>query len=268
LRSVNHRFLDLQFRMPRQMTFCEDMLRKRLSALIPRGHVDVYASLREVTAVVPEVKLNTGLLKAVSMQAQEAGRELDNVDANLRIADLLGLPQVISIENQAADEEELACAAAAAMDEAADRLLEMRMAEGIALESAMRGQLASLEEIRRQIAMLAPQMAVLARQRITERLGALLQEALPPERLAAEVAVIADKAAVDEELVRLRAHIESMERLMGTDGEGKKMDFLIQELHREVNTVGSKSISLELTQLVLEAKALVEKLREQIQNIA
>jgi len=262
LRSVNHRFLDLSFRMPRSLGFAEDAVRGIIAKGIERGHVDIYVSLRETAPITPQVHVDLPLAQALRQAANDIGGEVPTP------AQLMALPQVVQLLPPVEDEEPLLQAACEATQQAVTALLDMRRREGAALCGVLAEQLDALEGVVSGMDTQAPQVRELLYARVRERVEALLGEAIEPARLAQEAAILADKAAVDEELARLRAHIVALRELLSQEGQGKRMDFLIQELHREVNTTGSKSQGLELTRLVLEGKSIVEKLREQVQNLA
>lgn len=267
LRSVNHRYLDLSFRFPRALNFVEPLMRKMLSAGLARGHVDVslaYQNHRQdAKRVEPDIALALSYCQAAQRIAQEA-----NLSQALLIGDLLRLPDVMGVTEEAEDEEVLGGLIEQAAQAALADLVAAREHEGAAIQRDLKGHLHCLGVVLSDMKSLAPNQPEVYRQKLEERLSRLVFEGLDPQRLAQEVALFADKVAVDEELARLSAHIEQMDGLLfGDEPLGRKMDFLVQEMNREVNTIGSKASDLSLTRLVLESKNVLEKMREQIQNV-
>lgn len=267
LRSVNHRYLDLSFRLPRPLQPLEPMLRKQLSERLSRGHVDLSFSLESEASAGSAVKADVGLVRAYAKAAREVA-EAAGIRAELDLATLLSLPDVLIHAEAKQDEEALASLAQEALGLAIDRLLESRAAEGEALRADLSGYLDQLARLTREMTKLAPLQAEGFQSRLRERLKGLEVDGLEPQRLAQEVAIFADRVAVDEELARLEAHIEQMRQILRQGGAmGRKLDFLAQEMGREVNTTASKASLIELTRLCLEGKNCVEKIREQVQNL-
>ena len=268
LKSVNHRFLDVALRLPRRLLFLEDGIRKQLAASLSRGHVDVFLNYRNTRNDAEQVRVNTGLLAAYTAAVREANKELYLPD-NFGLAEALQLPDVTEVteadEDQAAVQELCSQAVAAALEE----LIRMRELEGERLKADLEQKVRNVDDLASQIETRAPSVVTEYRDKLKERISQLLDGAEVDEsRLAMEVAVFADRAAIDEELVRLHSHVAQM-RLLFTDPEpaGKRMDFIVQEMNREFNTIGSKANDKDLTNLVLSGKTEVEKIREQIQNI-
>ena len=183
------------------------------------------------------------------------------------VGDLLLLPDVVRVAEAAEDEETLKGLMIQAAGQAVSQLIDAREREGAALACDLRGHLDSLGGMLRLMKALAPEQPENYRRKLSERIARLMPEGIEPQRLAQEVALFADRVAVDEELARLDAHIGQMgELLEAREPMGRKMDFLVQEMNREVNTIGSKTSELQMTRLVLDAKNALEKMREQIQN--
>lgn len=266
MKSVNHRFLDLSFRMPRSLQAMEQAVRAQVSAALSRGHVDVSVSYVLNAADARRVQVDLQLLQAYHQALSEAKQAVPVEDA-LRLSDLLAMPDVLSVTQQ--DDEQ---AAAALMEQAVAaalvQLLEARRLEGDAMQRDLASHLVTLRRLHQEMTVQAAVQPALARERLTARLQEARLEGNDPQRLVQEVALLCDRSAVDEELVRLAAHLDQLQELLVAEGpQGRKLDFLAQEMNREANTIGSKSILIDLTRSVLEMKNVLEKLREQIQNI-
>lgn len=265
LRSVNHRYLDIACRLPRSLSFLEDTVRREVAPLI-RGHVDVFVNVRRVQGSSRQVQVDEGLAAAY----REAGRrlcELTGAPDDLSVSKLLRLEGVAELTEAAMDEEAVAALCARALREAVGQLQAMRLREGENLRADLSAHLDAAQTLRERIAARAPGVTEDYRARLTERLSRLPIEPVEPQRLAQEVALMADKCAIDEELARLMSHIGQLRAYLGAEGEvGKKMDFLIQEMNREANTIGSKGSDAEIAQCVVDLKSEIEKLREQVQN--
>ncbi len=266
LRSVNHRFLDLSFRLPRGMSFMEDMLRKQLAPL-KRGHVDVTMTLQQTIGAGGTVTVDTTLALAYMNAAKEL-EQATGAPNDMTVNRLMELEGVTTVTETALDEEALLQQGQAAAEQAMAQLITMRNLEGERMRDDLLGHLDASAVLRERIAERAPAVVDDYRQRLTERLTKLPIEPVDPARLAQEVALMADKCAVDEELSRLNSHIAQMRSYLNASGEvGKKMDFLIQEMNREANTIGSKCSDAAMAQCVVDLKSEIEKLREQIQNV-
>ena len=273
VRSVNHRFLDLHVRLPEGWEPLEPRLRQRVRQHIRRGHVDVALRIEPTGNV--SVQLNQPLAAAYARAAQELSRQFA-VSPAIDFVALMRLPGVVAGTGIPSEEEvERAVGMAVrCLDDALVRLDEMRSAEGASLAAEMRGRLTKIssraEEIEKLAATLRPDYA----RRLGERLAELLgNTAIDPARLAQEAALLAERSDVSEEVARLRSHLQQFDALLESDPEaGKKLDFLLQEMQRESNTMLSKTPGVEgqglaITDLALEVKAEVERLREQMQNV-
>ncbi len=267
LKSVNHRFLDLAFRMPRSFAFLENDRRARISNKLARGHVDIFVTYKNSRDDARKVTLDSALLGEYLTTLRQGG--IDHMlDDNLRLRDVLSMQDVLTVEEAEEDQQALSALALSALDTALDSLCAMRRREGEAMRGDVETRLDTLERTAHAIDERAPQWLEEYRQRLRARIEEICQMQLDEARLTQEVALAADKAAVDEETVRLRSHIAQMRDLLKqSEPAGRKLDFLVQEMNREVNTTGSKSSDLILTGMVVDAKAELEKIREQIQNI-
>jgi uncharacterized protein (TIGR00255 family) len=267
LKSVNHRFLDLAFRMPRSFAFLENDMRAHISNKLARGHVDIFVTYKNSRDDARKVTLDSALLGAYLTTLRQGG--IDHMlDDNLRLRDVLSMQDVLTVEEADEDQQALSALTLSALDTALDSLCAMRRREGEAMRGDVETRLDTLERTAHAIDERAPQWLEEYRQRLRARIEEICQMQLDEARLTQEVALAADKAAVDEETVRLRSHIAQMRDLLKqSEPAGRKLDFLVQEMNREVNTTGSKSSDLILTGMVVDAKAELEKIREQIQNI-
>lgn len=267
LKSVNHRFLDINVRMSRSLLFLEDELRKVIGQYLSRGHIEVsvvYTNNREDARVV---NIDLPLLA----QYQKAFAHLEELGISNKIdAGLVArLNDVLTVTQNDDDREEVLRIMALAAAQACGQMRDMRAVEGQHLKEDLLAKLESLENFTAQIKdrteNTCGEYAEKLRQRVNELLGEVPVE---EQRLAQEIAIYADRVSVDEELVRLKAHIANMRSYIdSSEPVGRKLDFLIQELNREINTIGSKSVDAQVAALVVEAKGEIEKLREQIQNI-
>lgn len=267
LRSVNHRFLDVSTKFPRTLVCCEDMVRKVIGSRLSRGHVDVFVTYEDNRQGKSDISVD--LVTAARYKEIASLLEGIGFTDDLTVSAVLKMPEVTSLKGEDDDEEAICLLAKAATEEACDKLVEMRTVEGEELKKDFLKKLDEVERLTSEIESRAPVVgenyAVKLRQRIEESLaGVDIDEA----RLLNEVAFFVDKANIDEEITRLKGHIAHGRSIIAEKGPvGKKLDFLVQEMNREVNTTGSKSNDLYITERVLLAKNEVEKIREQVQNI-
>jgi uncharacterized protein (TIGR00255 family) len=276
VKSVNHRFLDLKMRMPEGLEQYEPRLRQAVRERIHRGHVEIQVAAEPRTAAT--VHVNQELVKAY-LRAAEALRQETRAAADVDVVGLLRLPGVISGLGVAApqseeSQEQLGRALEDCLRDALAKLDEMRRSEGAHLIVELRARLAKIETEADQVRVLAETLRPAFAKRLDARLKELLNGAsLEPARLAQEAAILAERSDISEELQRLHSHVSQFGNLLGGAGEmGKKLDFLLQEMHREANTLLSKTPgvdteALAITGLALEIKSDIEKLREQVQNI-
>ena len=268
LKSVNNRFLDIGMKLPRQLSFLEDGLRKLLNDSLSRGHVDVFVNYRNLRSDAKTVRVDEALLKAYLTAARESAKAFDLAD-DLTLSKALTLPDVTTILPADEDQQALMDLAKSVMTEAIENLKAMRLKEGERLKLDLSARMDTMTGYAAAIERRAPAVVEEYRTKLTARIEELLGETeVDRARLATEVAIFADRAAIDEEIVRLNTHlIHFRELLVADEPVGRKMDFLVQEMNRECNTIGSKANDGELTSIVLLSKAEIEKLREQIQNI-
>lgn len=268
-RSVNHRFLDLSFRMPRSFAFLEDALRKQLQQALTRGHVDVYVSYTNAREDARELRVNEGLVRSY---LQAAGRiaQLTGAQEDMPISNWLRLPDVLTLSETAEDEAAILALAQQALEAALAQQITMRTREGANLGLDLNQRAQQVLALCEQIEQRAPFVVEEYRRKLTQRIAELLQPdvAADADRLAVEVAMFADRASIAEELVRLKSHVAQFTQTMQTQGAvGRKLDFIVQEMNREANTIGSKASDRQIAAHVVDLKSEIEKIREQVQNI-
>lgn len=268
LKSVNHRYLDLSFRIPRHVSFLEDDIRRFLSEKLTRGHVDAFVTYRNTRTDARTVVFDSALLEAFLRAGAEC-REKYGLAYDLTVTAALRLPDVADVVEAEEDREAVADLLRRTLETACAELIEMRRLEGERLSADLKKRLNTVLEIRARIAERAPFVVEDYRNKLSERITALLQNVeIDEARLAAEVAIFADKANIDEELVRLQSHVSAAYELLDNgSAAGRKLDFIVQEMNREFNTIGSKANDKEITSLVIDGKAEIEKIREQVQNL-
>lgn len=276
VKSVNHRFLDVRFRLPEGFDVYELRLRQIVRERIHRGHIDVNVNVQPGTAV--PVQVNRELLRAYSNAAEELRRQM-GASAELDVVSLLRLPGVIgnlapALPETDEEQDRLGRALDQCLREALLKLDEMRHAEGRHLAEDLRTRVARIHQQAEEVRTLATALTPAFARRLQNRLKELLNgTGIEPARLAQEAALLAERSDISEELDRLRSHLQQFAKLLDGAGElGKKLDFLLQEMHREANTMLSKTPGVEnealaITSLALEIRAEIEKLREQVQNI-
>ncbi|HEY7139830.1 MAG TPA: YicC/YloC family endoribonuclease [Methylomirabilota bacterium] len=268
-RSVNHRFLETSLKLPRGLTASEPDLRRLVQGRIARGRVDVTVTLRKTAAATPSVRTDIALGLAYARGARALG-EATGIPAEVSAADLLRLPGVVTVED--AEEEDGAGGVVllkTAATEAIDELCRMRQTEGAALARDLGSHVEALGSWVRGVEGLLPAALARIQARLRDRVQVILGETpADPGRLAQEVATWAARSDVAEELARLGSHLGQLRALLAEGGAvGRQLDFLTQELHREVNTIASKADDGELVARALEARTLVERIREQVQNV-
>jgi uncharacterized protein (TIGR00255 family) len=268
LRSVNAKFCEVKARLPRELAPLESALVKLLKERIARGTIDALVRRTTAGALSAEPQVNTALVNAYTTALRRAARDAGLAE-DLALRDLLPLEGIVRLEERPPDVASAERALTAASDTAVAALVTVRRREGAALEVDLRTRAAGIRNLIGRVSTGAPASVAAYRERLAERVKEILGEVnIDPGRLEQEVVLFADRSDVTEELVRLGTHISEMERLLSRDGPvGRQLDFLIQEMHREANTIGSKSASAEIAQIVVELKAEIERMREQVQNV-
>lgn len=269
IKSVNHRYNDISIRMPRHISYLEEDLKKKIKAYVKRGKVDVFINLEYVSDSYIDIKVDIPLAKSYKMALENLTRELDLVDS-IRLNNILNIPDIIKFDKKEVDDDLISESLFKAMDIALNNLGEMKSSEGESLKEDMLLKLEEAEIKIKEIEERAPIVVIEYKEKLEERVRELIDKdlAIDKERLSTEIALLADKSSIDEELVRLKSHINQFRIIFKEDDAiGRKLDFLIQEFNREINTIGSKSNDVTISNNVVDLKSIIEKIREQIQNI-
>ena len=268
LRAVNNRYLDCGVKLPRALSFAEEAVKQAVKNSISRGKVDVFISMRSENAADAKVSLNTAMVEgylAAMRQMVESYPVKDDISVSL----LSKMPEVFSVEKPEVDEAQLLSDLMGVVEEALSGFDAMRRTEGQALENDLRSRGCAIEGLVSQVEAGNAQTVEDYRTRLENKLREVLANtAIDESRILTEAAIFADKVAVDEETVRLRSHLQQMYAMLTAGGAmGRKLDFLLQEMNREANTIGSKCTDVRLARIVVDIKAELEKIREQTQNI-
>ena len=270
IKSVNHRYSDITVKMPRRYTFAEDKIKNTVKDKIRRGKVDVSIIVENITENDVNIKLNSMLAKQYYDNLTELRSEFD-LSGDISLQFLASLPDVMKAIPDVEDEEKITKAILEAVSEAASNLEKMRAVEGEKLAEDLIAKGEYIKNILDKIAERAPQVVTdytaKMKERIQELVGSSVQ--VPEDRILVEAAVFADKCAIDEEITRLNSHLVQLKNIIekSSQPDGKKLDFLVQEMNREANTIGSKANDITITNYMLEIKSEIEKIREQVQNI-
>ena len=268
LKSVNHRYADFSFRVSRHYAFLEETIKAHLKKHISRGKVDVLISIHKQTDDSKVVSLNSALAKSYMDALTRIGEEF-GIENDVKVSTLAAFDGIFDMTHTEDDEGELLARVLTVCGEALDGFMDMRTREGekLAADMLMRNELISVELDK--IEVIAPTTVIEHREKIEQRIRELLDGAPVDEnRLLTETAIFADKLSITEEIIRLRSHMGEFKHIMSANEPvGRKLDFLLQEMNREANTIGSKSNNIEIAKLVVNIKAELEKIREQLQNI-
>lgn len=277
IRSVNHRYAELSVKMPRRYTFAEEQLKAVVKKLAKRGKIEVFIQVEGLTGEDSNIQLNLPVAKqyyenltslSQAFMPQIASGKMDGA---IRLEYLAGLPDVMKPSQAVEGEEEILDALTASVREAVEKLDEMRRMEGEKLAEDILQRAELIRILVAEIEKRSPQVTAEYTRRLSERIKELIGASaeLPEERILTEAAIFADKCNVTEEIVRLNSHVRQLGDIIrkSSQPDGKKLDFLVQEMNREANTIGSKANDLEITAAALSIKSEVEKIREQVQNI-
>lgn len=270
IKSVNHRYSDINIKMPRRYSFAEDKIKNAVKSIARRGKIDVSIIVENVTEDDTTIKLNTMVAKQYYDNLKVLKSEFE-VTGDVSLQFLATLPDVMKAIPDVEDEEEICKSLLIPAQAAAEKLDEMRKVEGqkLAEDLIMRGGL--IQDLVKRIEERSPQVTVAYTERLRERIKELIGNSvtIPEDRILVEAAIFADKCSITEELVRLNSHIDQLKNIItkSNQPDGKKLDFLVQEMNREANTIGSKANDIEITNMMLEIKSEIEKIREQVQNI-
>lgn len=268
LRSVNNRYLDCSVRLPRSLSFAEDAVKQAVKNTISRGKVDVFISVHSEGAGDVKVTLNAAMVEGYLAAMKQMAADYD-VREDISVSVLSRMSDVFTVDRAEVDEEQLLADLLSVVNQALENFDAMRAAEGKALENDLRSRGGTILELVAQVEAGSGQTVLDYRTRLENKLKEVLANtSIDESRILTEAAIFADKVAVDEETVRLRSHLEQMDHMLTTGGAiGRKLDFLLQEMNRESNTIGSKCSDVRLARIVVEIKAELEKIREQTQNI-
>lgn len=268
LKSVNHRYLDVNIRMPKKLNFFETSIRTLLKSYANRGKVDIFITYEDLSQAQSSVKYNP-LIAAEYMKYFKQMKEEFGLENDISVSALARFPEVLTMEEQVEDEEELWNGLKKALEGAFAQFVETRITEGENLKKDILAKLTFLEQEVSAVEERSPQIVAEYRQKLEEKVAELLADTqLEENRLAAEVILYADKICTDEEVVRLKSHIQHMRAtLEEKEGIGRKLDFIAQEMNREANTILSKANDIEVSNHAISLKTEIEKIREQIQNI-
>ena len=268
IRSVNNRYLDCSVRLPRILSFAEDAVKQAVKAAVSRGKVDVFITAHSEGGDEVQISLNKGVLAGYLAAMRQMVAEFDVTD-DIRVSTVSRLPDVFTVEKPEVDEEQLQKDLMSVVAQALESYNTMRAAEGVALDKDLRTRGQTILELVSQVEAGNAQTVIDYRARLEAKLREVLANtAIDESRILTEAAIFADKVAVDEETVRLRSHLQQMNTMLDGGGAiGRKLDFLLQEMNREANTIGSKCTDVRLARIVVDIKAELEKIREQTQNI-
>ncbi|HIX99577.1 YicC family protein [Faecalicatena contorta] len=269
MKGVNHRYLDVNIRMPKKLNFFETSIRSLLKQSVSRGKVDIFITYEDLSEGQAVLKYNASLAKEY-MESLREMEEQFGLENDVRVSTLSRYPEVLTMEEQALDEEEIWNCLKKAMEGAISQFVETRTLEGENLRRDIIDKLDGMAELVEFIEVRSPKIIAEYREKLEEKVRELLADTqIDDSRIAAEVVIFADKICTDEEVVRLKSHISHMKDVLLSDeaGIGRKLDFIAQEMNREANTILSKANDLEVSNRGIDLKTEIEKVREQIQNI-
>lgn len=267
IKTVNHRYLDISVKMPRQLSYLEDTIKKEIGTKIKRGKVDVFVTFENNSLEGREIKINTELASAYIKELRKLA-ESENILADIQVNDIARYPDVLNIESSQ-DDETIKNEILEVIKIAVSSLAEMRQVEGTKMAEDILARLEYIQGKVKEISKLSTGLIEEYVVKLEERLKQILKgQEIDQARLAQEVVIYADKCSVEEEITRLNSHISQFKNLINSEEPiGKKLDFIIQEMNRETNTIGSKANNLEITNRVVDLKTQIENIREQVQNI-
>ncbi len=267
-RSVNHRYLDISIRLPRPYMALEERVRRVVSERVARGRIEIFVLVEEFSGKRRTMSLDTELLRNYMDAIQEA-RKIADLEGRLSVDTLVTLPDIIRVTEEEVDVETVWPSFEFALQSTLDKLVEMRRSEGERLASDISARIQWIDGALQQIAQRAPEVVQLYHERLQRRVAEWQNDvSIDPDRIAAEVVLFAERADISEEIVRARSHVqEFLASCQSGSAVGRKLDFLLQELNREINTIGSKANDTEISNHVVAIKSEIEKVREQVQNV-
>lgn len=268
IKSVNHRYCDISVRLPKSISFYENEIKKYVSQRVSRGKIDIFIDYTNYSAEEKSVYINKDLAKIYIEQLKELANE-EGLEGNFRAIDISKMPDVLQLKSDDSENDEILEELLQCLDEALNNFISMRNVEGERIKQDLLARLNNIKSMVQEISQnttgLIEEYVVKLRERIKE---ILKTDVVDEQRLAQEVVIFADKTSIQEELTRLNSHTNQFEKIINSnESVGKKIDFLLQEMNREANTIASKSVKLAITNLVIEIKTELEDIREQIQNI-
>lgn len=268
IRSVNHRYYEYSSRIPRTYNYIDEKLKALLKNSISRGKVDISVSINNIEGRDTEIAINKGVAEGYLNALRSVSAEL-NVDDDLTLSKLIKLPDIFNVQKTPDDEEQVWNDVAEVASEALQKFVVMRETEGEKLRSDVLAKARLISEMVDKVEELSPLTVEAYREKLFRKLSEVLEgKDIDQQRIVTEAAIFSEKIAVDEETVRLKSHISQLEEMLDSgEAIGRKLDFIVQEMNRETNTIGSKAQDLNITKIVVDMKAELEKIREQIQNI-
>ena len=267
IKSVNHKYIDTNIKMPRIISYLEEDIRKVISSKLKRGKIDIFISFDNYSKDGNDIQINSNLAKMYIQNLKKLAEE-ESISANIEVTEITKLPDVLTIKSNI-DENQIKSELLQTVEEAINNLINMRQSEGERISKDILSKITQIEDKKQEIFMLSTGLIDEYVVKLEARIKEILKtEELDKSRLMQEVVIYADKCSVEEEITRLTSHIEQLRNLINSnEPNGKKMDFIIQEMNRETNTIGSKANNLEITNRVVDIKTILEDIREQIQNI-
>ena len=267
IKAVNHKYIDINIKLPRVISYLEDDIRKIVNSKIKRGKIDISILFENYSNEGNDIRINTDLAKMYIQNLKKLADE-ENISANIEVTEITKFPDVLTIKSNF-DEKQIKIELIQAVEDALEQLINMRQNEGNRISQDIFDKILQIEKKNEEIFELSTGLIDEYVVKLEARIKEILKtEELDKSRLMQEVVIYADKCSVEEEITRLRSHIEQLRGLINSDEpSGKKMDFIIQEMNREVNTIGSKANNLEIVNRVVDIKTILEDIREQIQNI-
>jgi len=267
IKSVNHKYCDINVKLPRNLLFLEDRVRKIVLNKLHRGKIDIYITYIDSGIANKEVIINKELAKTYIEGLKQLAKET-NIDSKIEITEISKLPDVLNIQPKEQDEQTIWSEISNCLESAIENLVTMRRQEGKKITQDLIERLGKIEKIVNQISQLSTGLVEEYIVKLEQRIKEITNIEVDQTRLSQEIVIFADKSSIEEEVTRLKSHIYQLKQMLEQDeSTGKKMDFLMQEMNREANTIGAKSTSLNITNLVVELKTILEDIREQIQNI-
>ena len=267
IKSVNHRYLDVSVKMPRQLSYLEEIIKKEISTTVKRGKIDVFVTFENNSAEGKEIKINRELAKAYIDELRNLA-ETEEILADIQVTEITKYPDVLNIQNSQ-DDETIKEEVIETIKIATENLVQMRETEGIKISEDLTERLDKIQSKVTEISKLSTGLIEEYIVKLEERIKEILKnQEIDKSRLAQEVVIYADKCSIEEEVTRLNSHISQFKALLDSnEAIGKKLDFIVQEMNRETNTIGSKANKLEITDGVIDIKTEIENIREQVQNI-